>query len=55
MNEISEKTVPYITFESMQARSERTQNRLIIAMVICIACLCGSNLAWLWAFMQHFI
>lgn len=45
-----EKDVPYIVFESSEARHERTQKRLIIALVICLFMLFATNMAWI-----HFI
>ena len=47
-----DKSVPYIVFESEQARHERTVKRLVIALLISITMLFASNLAWLWFFNQ---
>ena len=44
--------VPYIVFESEQARHERTIKRLVIALLLSIALLFASNMAWLWFFNQ---
>lgn len=46
-------TVPYIVHESECARNERHIKRLIIALIICVALISGSNLAWLIAWMQY--
>lgn len=46
-------TVPYIAYESSEARWERTVKRLIIALTITVILLVGSNGAWLWAWMQY--
>lgn len=47
------KSVPYIVFESAQARSERHIKRLIIALIIAILIGFVTNLAWLWAWNQY--
>ena len=47
-----EKDVPYIVFEGEMARHERTIKRLIVALLLTIALLFASNLAWLWFFNQ---
>lgn len=40
-------SVPYIVFEGVEVKSERTIKRLIIALVITIALLFATNLVWL--------
>lgn len=47
-----DEKVPYIVFEGEQARHERTVRRLVIALLISIALLFLSNVAWLWFFNQ---
>ena len=47
-----DKQVPYIVFEGEQARHERTIKRLVIALLISIALMFASNIAWLWFFNQ---
>lgn len=47
-----DKDVPYIVFESEQARHERTIKRLVIALLVAIALIFASNMAWLWFFNQ---
>lgn len=46
-------TVPYIVHESECARNERHIKRLIIALIVTVALIFGSNLAWLIAWMQY--
>ena len=46
------KDIPYIAFESEMARHERAMKRLIVALVVAIAMLFASNIAWLWFFNQ---
>ena len=46
------KNIPYIAFESEMARHERTVKRLVLALVLSIAMLFISNVAWLWFFNQ---
>lgn len=45
-----DKQVPYIVYESEAVRHERTVKRLVIALLISIALLFASNMAWLWFF-----
>ena len=44
---MNERDVPYIAFESEMARHERTIKRLVVALVLTIALLFASNVAWL--------
>lgn len=46
-------SVPYIVYESAQARSERHLKRLVIALVVAIVLIFASNAAWLWAWCQY--
>lgn len=46
-------SVPYIVFEGVEAKSERTIKRLIIALVITIALLFATNLVWLLEFFSY--
>ena len=45
--------IPYIVYESSQARSERTIKRLIIALIISVVLLCGSNALWLYEWTRY--
>ena len=47
------KTVPYIVYESAQAKNERTIKRIVIALIIAIAFIFISNALWLYAWMQY--
>ena len=40
--------IPYIAFESSQARMERTNKRLWIAILVLIITLVGTNAGWLY-------
>ena len=40
--------VPYIAFEGVQIRLERTNRRLWILCIILIVVLLGTNAGWLW-------
>lgn len=42
--------VPYIVFESAEAKSERVIKRLIIALVITIILMFATNLFWIYEF-----
>lgn len=44
--------IPYIAFEAEMARHERTIKRLLVALVVAVALLFASNIAWLWFFNQ---
>lgn len=49
---MEDNKVPYIVFEGEQARHERTVKRLVLALLVSIALLFLSNVAWLWFFNQ---
>lgn len=42
------KDVPYLIYEANQARHERTVKRLILVVIIAVALLFISNMAWLY-------
>lgn len=46
-------TVPYIVYESEQARSERHIKRFVIAVITAVAMLFISNFIWLYAWCQY--
>ena len=46
-------SVPYIVYESAQNRMERTNKRLLTALIIAIILAFISNLEWLYAWMQY--
>lgn len=49
MNEdMKDKSVPYIVYESALARMERTIKKLWILCIILLAIIIGSNIAWLY-------
>lgn len=43
-----DRDIPYLAFESVCARFERTIRRLWILVIILTVLLVGSNCAWLW-------
>lgn len=45
--------IAYLVYESNMARMERTQKRLIFALVISIAVIFLSNLVWLFVWNQY--
>lgn len=45
--------IPYIVYESEQARNERHIKRLIVALIISIALIFASNALWLWGWVQY--
>lgn len=47
--EDEQPTIPYIAYESVLARNERTVKRLIICLLMCTLLLLLSNCAWLYA------
>ena len=47
------ESVPYVVFESAEARSERHIKRLIIALIISIIVGLVTNLAWLYVWNQY--
>lgn len=49
---MDDNRVPYIVFEGEMARHERTVKRLVIALIVSIALIFVSNIAWLCFFNQ---
>lgn len=47
------KSVPYVVYESAEARSERHIKRLIIALIISIVVGLVTNLAWMYFWNQY--
>jgi len=47
-----DRDIPFYTYELEVAKHERTVKSLIIIIVITIALLFASNMAWLWFFNQ---
>ena len=47
-----DEKVPYIVFEGEMARHERIIKRLVTLLILTIALLFVSNVAWLWFFNQ---
>lgn len=47
------ENVPYVVYESAQARNERDKKRLLIALIISVVLVFISNAIWLWAWMQY--
>lgn len=47
-----DEKVPYIVFEGEMTRHERTIKRLVSLLILTIALLFISNVAWLWFFNQ---
>ncbi|MCM1328852.1 MAG: hypothetical protein NC253_05360 [Ruminococcus sp.] len=54
-NEVKEEvaTIPFYAYDMEQARTERREKRLIIALVIAVALIFISNMAWLFAWCQY--
>ena len=53
MESKSNASVPYIVFEGECARHERTVKRLVAVIIISLAFLVASNMAWLYVFNQY--
>ena len=47
------KDVPYIVYESEAARHERTVKRLLMALLITMLLMVGTNMAWLYVWNQY--
>lgn len=47
------QSVPYVVYESEQARSERHIHRLVVALIIAIVVIFLSNMAWLKAWTMY--
>ena len=46
---MDEQKIPYIVYEASEARADRRNKRLIIALIISIVLMFASNIAWLYA------
>lgn len=44
---MEEKKISFIEHELMMTKAERTERRLLIATVIMVGLLAGSNIAWI--------
>ena len=53
MNENKISDVPYIVYESAQTRMERTNKRLVVALILAIILIFASNMIWLHAWCQY--
>lgn len=53
MDENNNMNVPYIVYESAQARQERTIKRLIIVIIIVLSMLFASNAIWAYIWSQY--
>ena len=51
MNDLEK--IPFVVYESAQARSERTIKRLILALIIVTAMLFVSNIIWVYEWTQY--
>lgn len=51
--DVSRETIPYIIFESGEARHERREKRLVIALIVSIILTAVCNCAWLYAWCQY--
>ena len=45
--------IPFIVFESAQAKNERTIKKLVLAVIISIMVIFASNAIWLYAWIQY--
>lgn len=50
---MDEQKIPYIVYEASEARADRRNKRLIIALIISIVLMFASNIAWLYAWCQY--
>lgn len=48
-----EDRVPYIVYESAQAKNERVVKRLVIALIVAIGLIFASNMAWLYVWSSY--
>jgi hypothetical protein len=46
-------TVPYIVYESSMARAERQHKRLWIALIVAVAMIVATNIAWLYVWNSY--
>lgn len=50
---MEQNNIPYIVYESSEARHERIEKRLIIALVICVIIIFATNALWLYHESQY--
>ena len=50
---MEQKDFQYFVFESLNAKHERTEKRLILTIIVLICFLVVSNLAWLYTWNQY--
>lgn len=50
---MDEQKIPYIVYEASEARADRRNKRLIIALIISIVLMFASNIAWLYVWCQY--
>lgn len=50
---MDEQKIPYIAYESVLARHERTVKRLIISICLAVLLIVISNVCWLYAWCQY--
>jgi len=48
------KMIPFIVYESMLDKEDRQQRRMVIAIVLLVVLLFGSNAVWLYHWSRHF-
>lgn len=47
------ENIPYIAYDMAQARNERNVKRLVIALIVAIALMFATNIAWLLVFNSY--
>ena len=50
---MDKNSVPYIVYESAQAKNERIVKRLVIALIVAVGLVFASNMAWLYFMSQY--
>lgn len=53
MDENKPKVIPYFVFEATEARDERRQKRLVIALITAILSAFASNAMWLYIWITY--
>lgn len=53
MEDNKPKVIPYFVFEATEARDERRQKRLVIALIIAILSAFASNAMWLYIWINY--
>lgn len=47
------ENIPYIAYDMAQARNERHIKRMIVALIVAVALMFATNIAWIWVWNSY--